>query len=154
MKNIIVFILLLSHSAYGTISSNLLLKAQVAKKVSLEISPLPIATALDLTTTAVNLLVAKITEHSNSKTGYKLTIISANLGKLKRDNGTELFTYNLKLDGTSLNLSSSAGRTINRSNKKPVSINRNLTISYTGKTAESLIEGTYSDTLTIQIASK
>jgi hypothetical protein len=83
-----------------------------------------------------------------------VTITSANLGKLKRTDGAEVFPYSLKYDGTALNLSTSAGTTYERWHIFYVNILRNLTISYTGKPAEQMVAGTYTDTITFEIAAR
>ncbi len=144
---------LTTTSAFSASSGTLLLQGSVAKKVAIAITPVAVASALDLETTQVDLKVATVNEQSNSKTGYKVTITSAQLGKLKRDAGSEVFSYTLKYGGAAVGLSTAAGTVFTNPSAASVNVNKDLAISYTGVAAESMIEGVYSDTLTLNIAS-
>ncbi len=156
MKTIItaIYLLTLSTETFSATTGTLLLQAINPRRVSIEVTPVAVASSLDLTTTQTNLKVATIVEKSNSKTGYKVTVTSANLGKLKRENGAEVFTYTMKLDGSNVNLNTAAGTVFTRTQTMPVTVSRNLTISYAGKSVETMIEGTYSDTVTLDIAAR
>lgn len=156
MKTIItaIYLLALSTETFSATTGSLLLQANNPRKISIDVTPVAVASSLDLTTTQTNLKVATIVEKSNSKTGYKVTITSANLGKLKREDGAEVFTYTMKLDGSNVSLSTAAGTVFTRSQTVPVTVSRNITISYTGKSVETMIEGTYSDTVTLDIAAR
>ncbi|MBP9681973.1 MAG: hypothetical protein KBD76_11250 [Bacteriovorax sp.] len=156
IKRLIIFfcLFLVSSQAFSALSGSALFKGQVTRVVSLVVTAEPIAASLDLTASKSNLLVATINEKSNSKTGYKMTISSANRGKLKRVDGPELFTYTMKLNGSNVNLSQVAGTTFTRSTSRPVNINRNLKMSYVGKLPELMVQGTYADTITITIAAR
>lgn len=149
-----LFISLASSSVFGALSGSVLFKGQVTRLVSLTVAAEASASSLDLSASKINLKVATINERSNSKTGYKMTIASANLGKLKRADGPELFTYSMKLGGSTVNLGQVAGATFIRNSTRPINRNRNLTISYIGKNPETMIEGAYADTLTITIAAR
>lgn len=144
---------LTSTSAFALTTGTLLLQGQVAKKVNITVNALGVASALVLDTTQSDLKVATVNEQSNSKTGYKVTITSAQLGKLKRDVGSEVFSYSLKYGGSAVDLSTAAGTTFTNATAAAVNVNKDLAISYTGVAAESMIEGTYADTLTLNIAS-
>lgn len=133
-------------------SGTLLLQGVVAKKIAISVTPEAAASTLDLETSQSNLKVATVNEQSNSKTGYKVTISSENLGKLKRTDGAEVFSYSLKYAGSAVSLSSVSGSTFTNSSASAVNVNKDLTISYTGVPAESMVEGTYADTLTVNIA--
>ncbi len=155
MKKLIAVTALLTlstTSVFAATTGTLLLQGIVAQKVSVVVTPLSVASALDLSTTQADLKVGAVNEQSNSKTGYKMTITSANLGKLKRTDGAEVFSYSLKYGGSSVGLSTSAGSTFTNSSSAIVNVNKDLNISYTGVAAESMIEGTYQDTLTLNIA--
>lgn len=154
MKKLVtsIFLFVISSSAFSATTGTLLIQSIIPRRVSILVAPVAVASSLDLTTTQTNLKVAAVTERSNSRTGYKVTIKSANLGKLKREDGAEVFSYTMKLDGSTVGLSSAAGTSFNRSQTSPVTVNRNITISYTGKAVETMIEGTYSDTVTLDIA--
>lgn len=157
MKTIITLLtfILTTLPVHGAIIGNALLQGKVSARVSIEVFPEVIATSLDLSTTQTDLKVASYREKSNAiLAGYRVTITSANLGKLKRVDGADVFPYTLKYDGTTLNLSTTAGTTYERWHIFPVSTLRNLTISYTGKPAEQMTAGTYADTITLQIEAR
>lgn len=155
MKNFLAITVLLSLSAtsMAATTGTLLLQGVVAKKISIDVSAEAAASALDLATSQSDLKVATVNEKSNSKTGYKVTITSANLGKLKRTDGAEVFSYSLKYGGSSVGLSTSAGTLFTNSSVAAVNVDKDLAITYSGIAAESMVEGTYADTLTLNIAS-
>jgi len=128
------------------------LQGFVAQKMSLVITPQAIATALDLSTTQADLNVASVKEQSNSKTGYKLTVTSANLSKLKRTDGADVFSYTMKYNGSVVALSTTAGVTLVSSSAAAINTNKSVSISYTGVPQESMVEGVYTDTITFTIA--
>lgn len=144
---------LLSFNAFAATSGTLLLQGIVLKKLDILVTPTPVASALNLEVSQTDLKVATVNEKSNSKTGYKVTITSANLGKLKRTDGPEVFNYTLKYANTPVLLSSSAGTVFSNASMSVVNINKDLNISYTGALNQTMIEGTYADTLTLTIAS-
>ena len=120
--------------------------------MSLVITPQAIATALDLSTSQTDLNVASVKEQSNSKTGYKLKVTSANLGKLKRADGADVFSYSMKYNGSVVALSTTTGVTLLSSSAAAISTSKSVSISYTGVPQESMVEGIYTDTLTFTIA--
>ena len=120
--------------------------------MSLVITPQSVATALNLSATQTDLKVASVKEQSNSKGGHKLTITSANLGKLKRTDGADIFSYSMKYNGSVVALSTTAGASLVSSSAASVSTNKTVSISYTGVPQESMVEGVYTDTLTFTIA--
>ncbi len=155
MKKLLAVTALLALStttSFAATTGTLLLQGVVAQKVSVAVTPATVASALDLSTTQSDLTVGSVNVQSNSKTGYKLTISSANLGKLKRTDGAEVMSYTMKYGATSVGLSSAAGTTFTNSSGSIVNINTALSISYTGVAAESMVEGTYNDTVTLNIA--
>ena len=91
---------------------------------------------------------------SNSKTGFKVTFTSANRGNLKRISGAEVFPYSMKVDGQDVGLNTATGTTFNIDQTAPMTISRDITISYTGKPVETMLEGTYLDTVTLTIAAR
>lgn len=101
------------------------------------------------------MLIAIINERSNSIFGYKVTITSANLSNLKRtaSGATEVFPYTIKYNGVNAPVNTVAGYTTT-SNTILANVNKDLTIAYTGVPAESMVEGTYADTLTFTIAAQ
>lgn len=145
-------IALTSTSTFAATTGTLLLQGIVAQKVSVAVTAQSVASALDLSTTQTDLKVGSVNVQSNSKTGYKLTISSANLGKLKRTDGAEVMGYTLKYGGAAVGLSTSAGTTFTNSAGSIVNVNNDINVSYTGVAAESMVEGTYQDTVTLSIA--
>jgi hypothetical protein len=145
-------ILALSSTSFATTTGTLLLQGIVAQKISLAITPLAIASTLDLATSQTDLVVASVNEQSNSKTGYKMTIASANQGKLKRTDGADVLAYTMKYNGTAVSLAAVIGTTIINSSSASVNVNKSVAISYTGVAAELMVEGTYADVVTFTIA--
>lgn len=138
--------------SFAATSGSLLLQGTVAQKISLAVTPASAASTLDLALSQTDLVVASVNEKSNSKTGYKVTITSANLSKLKRVDGLDVLSYTMKYNGSAVSLSSAAGTTITDSAASSVNTNKDVSISYTGLAAELMIEGTYDDTVTFSIA--
>lgn len=156
MKKLLIAttLLTLTTTSFAATSGTLLLQGIVAKKVSIVVTPQAVASALVLETSQTDLKVATAVEQSNSSTGYKVTVSSANLGKLKRTDGSEVFSYTLKYGGASVGLSTAAGSVVtNSSSASVVNVSKDMAISYTGVAAETMVEGTYADTLTVNIAS-
>jgi hypothetical protein len=143
-------ILSLTNATFAATTGTLLLQGVVAQKISVAVVAEPGASTLDLSTSQTDLAVASVNEVSNAKNGYKMTITSANFGNLKRTDGTDALSYSLKYNGAAVALGSAAGTTITNSSPSAVSTNKSVTISYTG--AETLVEGTYADTVTFTIA--
>lgn len=141
-----------SSSTFAATTGTLLLQGIVAQKISLSVTPETAASSLDLAASQTDLVVASVNEKSNSKTGYKVTITSANLSKLKRTDGPELFAYTMKYDGSAVSLTTAAGTTITDSAANAVNLNKSVSISYTGVAEELMVEGTYNDTVTFTIA--
>lgn len=110
------------------------------------------ASSLNLSQTQTDLLVGTVREKSNSNTGYKVKISSLHTGKLVRGGGTESVNYSLKYDGNAVDLSTAAGQTFNNAGAQVVNEVRDVSISYTGTNEDSLVEGTYSDTVTFDIS--
>lgn len=149
MKLFATVLALTTLSAFGATSGSLNLKGKVNSILSISVAPETIATTLPLDITQTNTKVATVNERSNSGTGYKVTISSANAGVLKRNGGPEVFTYSLKYDGNSLNLASPV---IESHNAAAVNILKDVSITYTGVPAAEMIAGTYLDTVTFSIA--
>lgn len=151
MKNYLALTLALtSLTTMAATTGTLLLKGTVLAKLSITVTPEPIALALPLETSQTDTKVAEVNEKSNSSTGYKVTISSANAGNLVRTSGTELFPYTLKYDSVALNLASAVVET--HSGSSAVDVNKDVTISYTGVPAEEMVAGDYTDTITFTIA--
>lgn len=154
MKKLILAsaLLTLATTSFAATTGTLLLQGTVAQKISLAVTSAPAALVLDLGVSQSDLVVASVNEKSNSKTGYKVTITSANLSQLKRTTGSESLAYTMKYNGSSVSLSSAAGTTISDSAASSVNTDKSVSISYTGVDPELMVEGTYDDTVTFTIA--
>jgi hypothetical protein len=156
MKNMSALLLLslLSTSTFATAltTDTLALRGTVNKKISIAVTADTAALNLDLETDTTDLLVATVNEKSNSKTGYTIQISSSNLGSLKRTGGSEIFGYALSYGSSAVDLSASAGTTLTNSAAEVANATKDVKISYTGKAAETMVEGTYTDTVTFTIA--
>ena len=153
MKKVVTLLALTTVlSTNAALTGTLLLQGVVTEKLSILVTPAAVASSLNLTQTQTGLIVASVNEKSNSNTGYKVNVKSLNLGKLKRAGGTEVVNYTLKYGPTAVNLSTATGQTFNNAGASVANVNRDVKISYTGAAEESLVEGTYADTLTFEIS--
>ncbi len=143
-------VLAMTTSSFAATSGTLLLKGQVGAVLSILVTPETIAATLPLDVSQTDTKVASVNEKSNSSTGYKVTISSANLGNLKRTSGTELFPYTLSYDGAAVDLS--AADVFSNPSAAAVNVDKDVAISYTGVPAENMVAGEYSDTVTFEIA--
>lgn len=153
MKKLVTLLALTTVlSAQAATTGNLLLQGVVTKKLSILVTPNSVASSLNLEVTQTDLVVASVNERSNSNTGYKVKVTSSNLGKLKRSGGTEVVSYSLKYGTNSVDLSTISGQTFNNAGAAVANVNRDVKVSYTGTPAESLVEGTYADSVTFEIS--
>jgi len=157
MKKLLIAttLLTLTTTSFAATTGSVLLQGIVAKKISIVVTGDSVASALNLAVTQTDLKIATAVEQSNSSTGYKVTVSSANLGKLKRGANAEVFAYTLKYGGASVDLSSAAGAVVSNTSSPAAvqNLSKIMAISYTGVAAEAMVEGTYTDTLTVDIAS-
>lgn len=145
-----VFAIGLSFNVFSATSGTLILKGQVSELLSITVTPETIAASLPLDASQSDTKVATVNEKSNSSTGYKVSVASANKGKLVRTGGSETFAYSLKYNGNSVNLASTQEYTF--TSGAAVDTDKDVTISYTGQSAQTMVAGEYSDTLTFTIA--
>ncbi len=137
--------------AFAATSGTLLLRGTVPRLLEITVSPEPIASTLPLDTTQANTLVAVVNEKSNSKTGYSVSVSSANQGKLVHEiESSSVVNYNLRYNGNAVDLVN--GQSFSYSGAGANNNNRNVDISYTGIDHDLLIEGDYSDTVTFTIS--
>jgi len=159
MKKSLLFatVFALSTGAFADTTATLNLKGTIGQVLSIAVTPLTVAGALDLTTTQTDLKVATSVEKSNSKTGYKVLLSSANNSKLKHIQG-DLFAYTVKYGAATVDLSASAGTPVTAATvSTPLGVasnTRDVTVSYTGIPAANMKEGDYLDTLTFTIAAQ
>lgn len=146
MKLALAFgLLTLSMPAFAGNVATLILRGTVPSVTNISVVSEAIAANLSFETAQANLKVGTVTESSNSSSGYKVKIVSTNLGQLKLNN-TNYVVYTLTYGGQAVNLTSQQEFTSheNGTNQKE------LRISYS-KPAESLEAGDYTDTLTFTI---
>ena len=149
MKSLLTFILLISTNTFAATSGTLVLQGIVPQVISVTVTPASAASSLDLTSSQTNLVVASVNESSNAKLGYKVSLSSSNSGALKRVGGTETMSYTLKYNGTAANLATTA--TVTTTSSGLTNVNKSIDISYTGVPSTQMVEGTYTDTLTLNI---
>lgn len=153
MKKLVTLLALTTVlSTQAATVGTLLLQGVVTKKLSITVTANSSASALDLTQSQTDLVVASVNERSNSNSGYKVNVKSSNLGKLKRSGGSEVISYTLKYGSNSVDLSTAAGQTFNNAGAAIANVNRDVKVSYAGVAEESLVEGTYADTVTFEIS--
>ena len=153
MKYFILLLSIWSTSLYAgnTATGNIILSGAVAAATNIAVTGVVPYSALDLSVTQTNLLVANVTEVNNTTNGYTVTLTSANAGTLK--NGTfGSIIYTAQYNGVSANLSTTpVNITTGAASNTVVNAIKTLKISYTGVPAASVMVGTYSDTLTFTI---
>lgn len=150
--SISIISLVLTPAAYGGTTGTVTISGLIPINTSIAVTAASGSNTLNLSSTAINQIVATVAEASNSTTGYKVTLASANAGILK--NGTVgSITYTAKYDGLDVTLLANGTEVTNTgTTNSVVSVTKDLSISYTGVVATSLMAGTYSDTLTFTIA--
>lgn len=139
-------------SSFGATSGTITLQGAVANSVSIQVNGMANYNSLDLSATVTDLSVANVIERSNVATGYKVTLASSNSGALKNGTAGSL-AYTAKYNGSSVILSSTPQTVTNVTSQSSIAnVTKQLAISYTGAAAETMVAGTYSDTLTFTIA--
>jgi hypothetical protein len=151
MKMIVVMMALaLSASSFAATSGSLLLKGQVQEVLDIVVTPEAIASTLPLDISQNGTKVATVTEKSNASQGYRVKMVSANLSNLKRAGGSELFPYYITYNDLPVNLIDT--QTYSYHNPEAVVASRDIKIFYTGVSAENMVAGEYSDTITFTIS--
>lgn len=150
MKFLTLALLTFSITANAATTGTLLLKGTVGEALSISVDPETVAVNLPLDTSQNDLLVAQVTESSNSTTGYKISIESSNLGFLKRTGGSETFQYTMKYNNQPVNLSTVTEFTNSTSSLSTVV--RDVTVSYTGQPSETMVAGEYVDNVIFTIS--
>lgn len=149
MKKLLILSVFIANSALAATTGTLNLIGIIPKKVEITVTSKPVASALDLETTASNLSVGTLTGKSNVNAGYKISVVSANAGKLVHSTvSTEFINYTLKIDAASVSLAGTGF--LSFTGKAPFT--KDVNISYTGVDAFTKEDGTYSDTLTFTIS--
>lgn len=152
MRRLIFLAIFVFGPAFAASTGPLRLKGQVPRTFSLALTPELIAANLPLNTTQSNTRVATIDLRSNSLNGYRITISSANGGKLVHQSVTgSTLPYSLRYNSRVLNMSSA--RSLTFSARGLVRRSVPIQISYTGVPYDRLVQGDYSDTVTFTISS-
>lgn len=149
----------------GATTATLTLQGEVPARISIEVVAADVAADLDLTTDQSDLEVATATETSNVRSGYTVTLASANGGRLLGQNintagssnagAVENVPYTISYSGSVHDLSNGtatltdvSARNIAGGNVRTVPV----LLSYTGDA--NLGADTYQDTLTFTITAK
>lgn len=146
------------HSSYALTTANLHLQGNVNPLVAISVATAPVAVNLNLHQDVNNLKVADVQEFSNSATGYKVTLVSANAGNLRNATSTgqviKDFPYTASYNGIPVTLSQTPQQvTLYQSPvNDPVTFVKSFNINYAGIPQEKLPSGTYQDDLTFEIA--
>lgn len=154
------FLAVVSEVAYAdsvlSKSATLTLSAKVNEAVSIRISAKENVTNLDLHTTQVDVPVATIYETSNSSTGYTVKARSENNSKIKNANSENGVPYFIKYGGGESVSLSQIDKTLKEENVGGIhsSIPREVSLSFKGVPATSLVSGIYNDVITFTIESK
>lgn len=91
--------------------------------------------------------VGTVTESCNSGSGYKITLVSANSGKLKSGNTTIDYQVNYDNQGGALTSQMVVDRATAQFNKR-------ADLKVTVPASEQYVAGDYADTITVTIAAK
>jgi hypothetical protein len=144
---------LMSGNAMAALSGTLTLSGTVAANTAILVTPQGNYNSLNLFATQTNHVVALVNELNNTAAGYTVTLSSANAGKLV--SGAFEFAYTARYNASSVALTvSPVTITTQGAQSVVVNTNKNFDISYTGAAADTLMAGTYTDTLTFTIASQ
>ncbi|WP_455382918.1 hypothetical protein [Salinispira pacifica] len=166
MKRIAMLLLLtagITAGAFAQTTGTLTLQGTVPGILSITVTPAGAASNLDLTTDVSNLTVATVTERSNQKAGYTVTVQSANAAASGGNTAyfestdaavSDTLNYTLTYGGTPVSFTSGLATVTDTTSKTlGTGTTKNLNISYTGST-NFLTASTYQDTLTFTITAK
>lgn len=137
--------LMFAGATEASTSGTIQLKGSVAKACTVSVSD--INTTLDISGGESSRSVGTVVENCNSGAGYDITITSSNAGALR--SGNEAVNYTLVYDNQSQTLGSPW--TLTRSGAQ---FNKQVTVGVSIPAKPNAVAGTYTDTLTIQIAAK
>jgi len=135
---------------FAATTATLALSGTVAPITQISLSADPNASALPVGTATTDMKIASVTEISNDKAGYSVTLSSLNGSMLKEANGSDTLTYTLNYGGNPVSFLGSTA-TLTNSNVRSGSASgttNQLTISFP---AAFLNADSYSDTLTFTI---
>ena len=134
-------------------TGGLTISGTVPEIFTLTVTPAGDAQLLDLSVTVADHPIATVTEKSNKKAGYILSMTSANSFAFAGTTGDTL-PYTMKYAGTAVTVVAGSATLSNVSAKtSSAGTSNTLAISYDGLGA-FLAEGAYTDTLTLTMTSK
>lgn len=138
-------LLLFSSPTLAAQTGQVQISGIIPQAVSIVVTPIA-GTPLDLTQPAINIPVATVREVSNAPGGYTVTLTSQTGGKL----GGSL-TYTARYDGLTVTLQTTPQTVATQGvQSSPVNILKTLDVSHPA--GNSLLAGTYQDTLTFTIS--
>jgi hypothetical protein len=137
-------------------SGNLTISGTVANQTTIAIAPQAGYNNLDIASGTTDQVVAQVTERSNSRNGYTVTLTSANAGTGSQAslNGTagnsDVVNYSMEYDGVGVTLSGGSAQVTNASGRTPqAGVVKALSVTFAASWVNT---DTYSDTLTLTIA--
>jgi hypothetical protein len=156
----VVAMIAVALPGFSATTGTLLLQGTVPGILEISVAALPAASA-HLTANRASLPVANVTERSNRKAGYTVTLQSANAGagnafffKSADLLNLDTLAYTLSYDGAPVSLVAGTALVTDASAKTPAAgVAKGLAISYSGA-ASYLNEDAYADTLTFTITAK
>jgi hypothetical protein len=154
----IIVALLVAVSGFSANTGTLVLTGTVAGAIDITVTPNAASSALVLTVDATLLTVASINEKSNLVAGYDVTLSSLNgvaggLASGSLNGATDSLAYDINYGGADLTMASGlADITSNFGVTGASGLDKDLKISYIGNAGLAI--DTYTDTLTLTIASK
>jgi spore coat protein U-like protein len=131
----------------NTTTGTIQLRGSVASTCTIAVTDA--AQSLNIVSGESNKQVGSIVENCNNGTGYVVTISSANQGVLKTTSGASTPAYTLRYDSQSGTLASALAVT-----RDGAQFNREVTVGVTLPASANAVAGSYSDTLTLTIATK
>jgi spore coat protein U-like protein len=139
----------LAQSASGTIN----LTGTVAASCTVAVTPLPAAAALPLTTSGTQTVtVGNIVETCNTPNGYTVTLSGRSTLASSTSGASSAIAYTVGYNGSSSNSIAGSGQGFTRNGPNFSGTALPVAISFAGNA--NLVAATYSDTITITIASR
>lgn len=133
----------LSAATTGTLN----LRGSITQNISIVVVQNAAAQSLNLDIAETDIIVGSVNQISNSNTGYKISLSSANNGKLKFN--SYLASYTLKLGNNVVALSSAPVVVKTVSGAGVYNVTEDLKVSHA---VQVNVAGYYTDTLTFTIA--
>lgn len=137
-------------------SANLTISGTVANNTTIAAAAQAGYNALPIAAGCVDQVVANVTERSNNRAGYQVTLASANAGTGTQAslNGTsgnsDVVNYTMSYNGTAVTLSSGSAQVTNATGRTPgAGVVKTLAVTIPASWVNT---DTYSDTLTLTIA--